>query len=221
MTRTLWFSRDVLEPPEEGRLSSSVSWVQSPQAPGCPRIGPGCSHVTTNSPAPHPHSQLSATNNFPKGLRLWRPRRAGEDVGGRQGLSLGGAWPGKQPASYVSGCSLADWPLDLGLSPWESAPSMLSIYFWLHARFLFMLTFRQKKAFWRILNPLRDPPLLLWACHSARLSPRLKIFPFGLLNSKWAEISDAQNLLGCDSGTFSHTFFEHCELGACVLSHHV
>ena len=126
-----------------GRVAEqlSVSWVQSPQAPSCPRIGTGCSQVTTNSPAPHPYSQLSATNSFPKGLRLWSLRRAGEDVGGRQGLSLGGAWPGKQPASYASGYSLADWPLDLGLSPWESEPSMLSIYFWLHTCFLFMLTF--------------------------------------------------------------------------------
>ena len=34
-----------------------------------------------------------------------------------------------------------------------------------------------------------------------------QVLSFGLLNSKWAGISDAQNLLGCDSGTFRATPF--------------
>ena len=107
-----------------GRVAEqlSVSWVQSPQVPGCPRIGPGCSHVTTNSPTPHPHSQLSATNSFPKGLRLWSPRRAGEDVGGRQGLSLGGAWPGKQPVPMWVDALWLTGHLTLAWAPGKAHP---------------------------------------------------------------------------------------------------
>ena len=135
-----------------------LSREQPPQARGCPRRGPACPaslHHRLLLPCP-PGSQLLAASCFSEGPWPWSPRRAGKRVlKAGEGPSRE-ARPGEQPDSCASGRFLADWPLDPGPSPWESAPSSLSFYFWLRASFLFMVTFGQKRAFWRILNPLRD-----------------------------------------------------------------
>lgn len=150
---TMFFSR------HSQALSDGVTdWLclfwgaPSPQAQGCHRSesmlllsSPPTAQASSQSTVPSLHSpqptfirqpllRVLVTGN-PEELRkkrIWKTCK---------GWRLREERSGKQPHFYVSGCRLADWPLDFRPQPLGKAHPPLSFYLWIHASFLLMLTF--------------------------------------------------------------------------------
>lgn len=142
----------------------------------------------------------------------WKPQRALERECWKH--ARGGVWERRDlGSSHISMWVDTVWLTDhltFELSPWESSP-LLSFYLRLHASFLLVLTFRQKRAF--ICPDAKSRgfcSLCVTSCHSCRpvtlptSQLDFKVFLFGLLRFKYAEVFDAWNLLWIEGRRESH-----------------